>query len=295
MDVRSRPMRPEDLEEVAAVTFAAFLTVELRHGHEPAFRSVRAARNLCGAYLRYEACRPFVAEAGGRIVGAAFLHPRGPTAGIGPVAVDPAAQGAGVGRKLMERLIREAGPDTSLRLVQAAFNRSSFALYPRLGFRVRDALATLVSRGPVTVPAPVNPVTAVDDAGVEPVARFDEAATGIRRAADLSFLTHVGTTFVAGDPAAPDGYLCRLSTGDTCYLGPAAARDETILRDLMAAALADVAGQTAVARVPCRHGTLLAEAMSWGLAVSTVGTYMVRGPWQEPEAAWLLPTFPESL
>lgn len=295
MDVRVRPMRPEDLDEVAAVTFAAFLTVELRHGHDPAFRSVHAARNLCGAYLRYPESRPFVAEADGRVVGAAFLHPRGATAGVGPVAVDPAVQGAGVGRKLMERLLREAGPKTSVRLVQAAFNRSSFSLYTRLGFQVRDALATVVSGERLEVPAPAGPVTAVGGAGLEPVARFDEAATGIRRAGDLSFLTHAGTTYVAGDPAAPDGYLCRLSTGDTHYLGPAAARNEATLRDLMAAALRDATEGTAVARVPARHHALLAGVLAWGLRVGTVGTYMVRGPWREPEAAWLLPTFPESL
>lgn len=294
-DVSVRPMRPEDLDEVAAVTFAAFLTVELRHGYDPAFPSVRAARNLCGAYLRYPEARPFVAEVNGRVAGAAFLHPRGATAGVGPVAVDPSAQNAGVGRALMERLIREAGPGASVRLVQAAFNRASFSLYTRLGFQVRDALATMVSHGPAQAPEPRTPVTVVGDAQVAPLARFDEAATGIRRATDLSFLTHVGTTFVAGDASDPDGYLCRLSAGDTHYLGPAVARDEGTLEALLAAALRDLPGGRAVARVPSRHHRLLTTAMEWGMRVGTIGTYMVRGPWREPEAARLLPTFPESL
>src|SRR5262249_9183630 len=76
-------------------------------------------------------------EQDGDIVGMAWVHPRGPVATIGPVAVDPRLQGRGIGRRLVESCIERAGPRAPQgRLVHESFNATSLALYLRTGLRV---------------------------------------------------------------------------------------------------------------------------------------------------------------
>jgi ribosomal-protein-alanine N-acetyltransferase len=77
-----------------------------------------------------------VAEADGRLVGYAGLLAPGLEADVQTMAVAPAAQGAGVGRQLLDALIDEARVRgaTSLLLEVRADNEAAIALYRRRGF-----------------------------------------------------------------------------------------------------------------------------------------------------------------
>ena len=98
-----------------------------------------------GFFIHNPSCFSIVAEAGEGVVGSCFLDERNSIRGVAIVSVDPAAQGQGVGRKLMEALLERSRGSRGVRLVQFAFNTSSLALYASLGFEVKEPL--LLMRG----------------------------------------------------------------------------------------------------------------------------------------------------
>ena len=69
----------------------------------------------------------------------------GDIAVIGPLTVAPTMQNATVGRHLMQAVLERAGQQgfASVRLVQAAFHNRSLALHTKLGFDVREPLASI--------------------------------------------------------------------------------------------------------------------------------------------------------
>ncbi|MBI3404564.1 MAG: GNAT family N-acetyltransferase, partial [Acidobacteria bacterium] len=107
-----------------------------------------------------------VAELDGRVVGSNFMSEDMPVAGIGPITVDPKVQNQAIGRKLMENVIQRAQQKrfASVRLVQAAFHNRSLSLYTKLGFDVKEPLATM--QGPalkLEIPGySVRPVKSTD-------------------------------------------------------------------------------------------------------------------------------------
>ncbi|MFL5665354.1 MAG: GNAT family N-acetyltransferase [Ktedonobacteraceae bacterium] len=66
-------------------------------------------------------------------------------AGVGPITVDLAFQGKGIGRALMTEVIKYARRNhiKSLRLQQDAFNVASLSLYASLGFEVKESVAVM--------------------------------------------------------------------------------------------------------------------------------------------------------
>jgi amino-acid N-acetyltransferase len=74
----------------------------------------------------------FVAEAGGRIVGAIGLETYGPDALLRSAVVDPAARGAGVGVALVERVLDRAR-ERGLRSVYL-LTTTAERYFPRFGF-----------------------------------------------------------------------------------------------------------------------------------------------------------------
>ena len=91
-----------------------------------------------------------VAEGAGEVLGSAFVDERSAIAGIGPVTVDPTAQDDGVGRALMDAVLRREQDRgaAGVRLVQTAYHYRSLALYAKLGFTVREPLSVLQGTPP---------------------------------------------------------------------------------------------------------------------------------------------------
>ncbi|MEZ0285031.1 MAG: GNAT family N-acetyltransferase [Thermoleophilia bacterium] len=86
--------------------------------------------------------------------------------GLGPITVDPQAQGARVGRRLMEAAL-ERGPDAAgIRLFQDSFNVGSLALYASLGFEVKE-LCVVMSGTPRSGPADGVEVRALEERDLE--------------------------------------------------------------------------------------------------------------------------------
>jgi predicted N-acetyltransferase YhbS len=103
--VELRPIEPPDGDEAARILYEAFAGIHDHHGFARDIPTLDAAIQLTTNYIAHPSIYGVVAEIEGRIVGSNFLDERGPVRGVGPITVDPAVQGRGVGRRLMEAVI----------------------------------------------------------------------------------------------------------------------------------------------------------------------------------------------
>jgi predicted N-acetyltransferase YhbS len=143
-----RPGRLQDAPACGEICYTAFKTVSESYNFPPDFPSVEAATGLMAAILSKLGVHSVIAESEHRIVGSNFLW-EDTIAGVGPITVDPEVQNGAIGRRLMQHVLRYAGSRSfaGVRLVQAAYHNRSLSLYAKLGFVVREPLATM--QGPV--------------------------------------------------------------------------------------------------------------------------------------------------
>lgn len=170
MDIAIRPATDNDANACGRICYDGFRAVAERHGFPPTFPSVEVATQRVGSFIRHPSVFGVVAEAGdGQIVGFNFLSERDPIRAIGPIVIDPDAQGHGIGRRLMEAVLARARGVRGIRLLQDTFNVQSFSLYAALGFDAREILVVL-SGSPQSGPpsdSEIRPLTASDLASCE--------------------------------------------------------------------------------------------------------------------------------
>jgi GNAT superfamily N-acetyltransferase len=281
--VRLRPIEPGDAEAAARVVYEAFAAIHDRHRFARDFPTLEAAAELVGNFVAHPSISGVVAERDGRIVGSNFLDERGPIAGVGPITVDPRAQGAGVGRRLMEAVLERGDGAVGVRLLQDAFNTQSLALYASLGFEAKEPIALIggTLRDTSAAAAQVRPLT---DDDVEECERLQLAVHGFERTAELR-------DALAAPPFEPlaairDGRIVAYAT--TLSFFPAAyavAESESDMWALIAGGLAG--GAEASFLLPTRQHWLFRRALSAGLRVVKPMTYMAVGEYREPRGAWV--------
>lgn len=167
--------------------------------------------------------RGFAAEAGGRLVGTAMWWAYGDShASVGMVIIDPAMQGRGLGRALMDKLLYEARNRT----VFLNATQEGLALYARLGFVARGRQvfqhqATVPPQAALAAaPACVRPMGPEDG---DSVRRLDLAATGMDRTALLDALFAAGTAIVVDRGGGVSAWACAREFGHGVVIGPVAA------------------------------------------------------------------------
>lgn len=280
MTVALRPGTPEDAAACGRICHAAFRDVALRHGFPPMFPNEAVATEVLARMLGHPRVRVVVAEDGGRILGSNVLNMRAEVAAIGPITVDPAAQGRGIGRRLMEEALAQvsAGPFRGARLVQDAFNPATLALYTRLGFRARELLALVQGPTPGCAPegAEVRPATPGDVAACDELGR---RAHGCARTDELEEAVSLGTATVAVRDGAVRGYATAIGVR-----GHAAAETNDDLWALIMAAPRIVG---AGILVPAGNDELLRRCLGHGLKVVAPETLMTIGEHREPQARYL--------
>jgi len=144
MDITIRPATDNDANACGRIYYEGFRSVAERHGFPPAFPSVEVAKQRVGAFIRHPSVFGVVAENCDRkILGFNFLSERDPIRAVGPIVIDPATQGHGIGRRLMEAVLKRARTARSVRLLQDSFNVRSLSLYASLGFDAQEILVVL--------------------------------------------------------------------------------------------------------------------------------------------------------
>jgi predicted N-acetyltransferase YhbS len=280
VDVKLRPGTPEDADACGRICYDAFATLAAAHGFPCDFSSPDVATGLVSALLAHPGIYAVVAEAGGVVVGSNFLDERAAIAGVGPITVDPGVQDGTVGRHLMVAVMERAAArdKPGVRLVQAAYNIRSLALYARLGFEVRETLACL--QGPALhTEFDGSIVRAATDDDLEACDRICHAVHGHDRSPQVGDAIFLGKARVV----ERDGKLTGYSTGLSFFDHSVGERDDDI-QALIGAA--DAFGGPGIL-VPMRNTALFRFCLQHGLRVVQVMTLMTTGRYQEPQGAYL--------
>jgi GNAT superfamily N-acetyltransferase len=288
--VAVRDMVAADVPRVAEIFRDAFNEIYQRRGFGPVVADAAVGAVIANAYRELDPEGCIVVTVGGQVAGSGFLHVRGATAGAGPITIDPPFQGSGAGRALMDEICRrsDASRVDSLRLIQDAFNETSFALYCRTGFVAREVLLRASFRSARRAAKGVRRAYKGDLARIGEIER---RLLGIDRPQDHALLLRLGELFLARD-----GMLARIVRGGVAVLGPLVAESLDTTLELMAAATADLPAESDVRLlVPARLDDLVRELGAVRrLEVHSLCTYMVRGPYA-PFRGYYVPTlFPES-
>jgi predicted N-acetyltransferase YhbS len=280
VDVKLRPGTPEDAEACGRICYDAFATLAAAHGFPCDFSSPDVATGLVSALLAHPGIYAVVAEADGVVVGSNFLDERAEIAGVGPITVDPVVQDGTVGRHLMVAVMEraKARDKPGVRLVQAAYNIRSLALYARLGFEVRETVACL--QGPALhTEFDGFVVRAAMDDDLEACDRICHAVHGHDRSPQVSDAIFLGKARVV----ERDGKLTGYSTGLSFFDHSVGERDDDI-RALIGAA--DAFGGPGIL-VPMRNTALFRFCLQHGLRVVQVMTLMTTGRYREPQGTYL--------
>ncbi|MDL1871243.1 GNAT family N-acetyltransferase [Deltaproteobacteria bacterium PRO3] len=280
MDIQLRPGQAEDAQDCGRICYEAFKNIAERHGFPPDFPSVEAAVGLLSKLFQMPGCFSVVAEREGRPVGSNFLWELSEVAGVGPITVDPKAQDAAVGRRMMEWVLKRAETQgfRSVRLVQAAYHNRSLSLYTKLGFDAMEPLSVMKG-APLKRILPGFTVRPAVEGDLAACNALHRALHGYEREGELRHAIFQGTAQVVEKAGEVAGYATGIG-----FLGHAVAENNDALKALIAAAPDFGMG---IFLLPTRNGSLLRWCLDQGLKVSFPMTLMKRGWYQEPTGAFL--------
>lgn len=280
--VELREATPADAEAAGRIMFEAFRRFHESRGFPLDFPDVEAATGLAAAQIADPLVYGVVAVAGGRILGSNFLTEGDPIRGVGPISVDPDTQNAGVGRLLMQAVLKRGSTARGMRLLQDAFNTKSMALYASLGFRSREPLVVMSGRPHDTVAAGTvtRAMTPADLPAAEALAR---RVHGFGRGADVLAALAQGTPLVQ----EREGRLVAYMTMPQFWLlNHAVAETEADLQALILGAGAASPADLGFL-LPIRRADLLQWALRQGFRIVKPMTLMTRGDYREPDGGWL--------
>jgi GNAT superfamily N-acetyltransferase len=275
-----REAAAEDAETCGRIFYDAFDSIASRHNLPVEPGSPEFTRFAAAAMLANGGITGLVAERAGDMLGSAFVDERGVIAGIGPVTVDPAAQDNGVGRALIEAVLRrerERGT-VGVRLVQTAYHYRSLALYAKLGFVVREPLSVLQG----TPPALSVPGVGVRLAGEPDVPACGELCVrvhGHHRNGELLDAIAAGTARVVERPGRISGYATGLGYG---WHAVAETNEDLIALFGCAERFMGLG-----ILVPSRNDVLLRWCLAHGLSIVQQSTLMTIGLYNQPAGAYL--------
>jgi len=280
MELTLRAGTTADAQACGDICFSAFSSVSRAHNFPPDFDAPETARGLMTMILSNPEVHSVIAESRGKIVGSNFLWEWQPIAGIGPITVAPEAQNSSVGRRLMENALNRATAkqQAGVRLVQAAFHNRSLSLYTKLGFQVREPLATL--HGPPiarkTKGFPVRPAKHGDLVNCDQLCR---SVHGHSRSAELQDAIRRKTATVVERDGRISGYATLIA-----FFGHAVAETDDDLIALIAAAPSiSLPGFL----VPTRNTRVFRWCLQNGFRVTQPMTLMSLGLYNEPTGAFL--------
>lgn len=237
----------------------------------------------------------------GRLLGACFYHPRERHVSLGIMAVHPSHSGRGIGRALVNAIVRftDEGGYPSLRLVSSAMNMDSLSLYNRAGLVPRQAYHDMI----IAVPPDGLPSRHPACDRVRPATTADVAAmgvlelevSGIRREPDYRYALRnprscLHTAVCVDGSGVPEGWLMAVRHPALNMIGPGVARTEEAAAALICTQLEHFRGQVVLLVVPMDKRRLVETLYGWGARNVETHLFQARGKFQ-PFAGVNLPSF----
>jgi GNAT superfamily N-acetyltransferase len=281
LSVMLRAGRPDDALPCGTILYQGLRVIAEQHGFVPDFPSAEFAAGMLTEILADPAVYSVVAEAeDGRIIGSNCLWEGDTIAGVGPTSVDPAAQNRSVGRRLMEHVLQRAQEKrcAGVRLVQAAHNTCSLALYTKLGFDVREPLADLQGQ-PLGLTIPCRTVRPATEADLAVCNQLCYRIHGHDRASELKGAVRRGTAMLVECDGRVSGYASEVGV-----FGHAVGENNEDLKALIGAVPASAEFGF---YVPMCNADLFRWCLNHGLRVTQTATLMSLGLYNEPAGAFL--------
>lgn len=222
-------------------------------------------------------------EADGKLVATALWWPYDDAFGsCGMIIVAAEYQGKGIGRRLVDGLLRQAGDRTII----LNSTREAHALYERLGFVDCGGVSqhqSVLAKAPAAVRVDgIRPFRGEDLAAIRDL---DRRASGMGRVALLESLFALGSGLVIERAGRIVGYACVRRWGRGVVIGPVVALDAADAKALIAGLAAQHAG--AFARIDVTQACDLSPWLD-GIGLPCVDRVvsMVRGapPTHDPDA-----------
>jgi GNAT superfamily N-acetyltransferase len=271
---------PEHAPELGRIGHEAFKELYDRLGLPLPGPSAAAGQQAVEMFMGRGDIYSVAALLDGKPVGSNFMWLLDAVAGIGPLTVDPACQGQGIGRALMRDALAHAKREgiEQVRLMQDSFNAASLSLYASLGFAVKEAVAYLHAVPAAASDPTIRPVTAADLPTIEDlstriyrVSRRNEAAAASELGSTPLLRERAGR--VTGYFMAPSGH------------GVAETEDDALA--LIGEAAVRFSPRPTRFYCPLSEAALYRKALRAGHRTIKVMNLMALGPYEPPTTVWM--------
>jgi GNAT superfamily N-acetyltransferase len=278
-----RSIREADAETCGKIGFQAHKAISSAHGYPSEQPSIEFAVGMIKTLLANPNSWGALAERDSQILGSIFLHvfPPSPVAAIGPLTVEPSAEG-GVGRALMEASLMEARKRgyEQVRLVQSPSHSRSFVLYTKCGFTLREPLFLMHGNPVPSILGKKHDVRAARSEDISACNEICISIHGFSREMELRQAIDQRVATVNIDNGGNiTGYAAGLG-----FLGHAVAKTNEALKALVANASA-ILGPGFF--VPSRNSDLLRWLLDVGFRIVWPANLMTVGNYQDPTAPFL--------
>jgi predicted N-acetyltransferase YhbS len=284
MSFMIRPIEQNDAESCGKIGYEAHKAISSAHGYPSEQPSEEFGIGLIRRLLGNPNSWGVLAERQGKTLGSIFLHrfPPSPVAVIGPLTVDPSAEG-GVGRMLMDAALTQARKQKhdQVRLVQSPSHIRSFVLYTKSGFTLREPLFLMegqpIKGGNTTSSAKVHLVS--DDNDISVCNKLCKSVYGFSREMELRQAKDQGVATMIEQGGVITGYAAGIG-----IFGHAVAKSNEELKALIANASA-ILGPGFFA--PARNYELINWLLENGFQIGWPANLMTIGPYREPQTPFL--------
>jgi predicted N-acetyltransferase YhbS len=285
MSFTIRSIVQADAEACGKIGYEAHKVISSAHGYLSEQPSIEFAVGMIKTLLVNANSWGALAECNGRILGSIFLHvfPPSPVAAIGPLTVDPLAEG-GVGRALMNTVLGEARKRQyeRVRLVQSPSHVRSFVLYTKCGFSLREPLF-LMQGNPIrssSFSRSTHDVRAAHASDLPACNQLCTSVHGFSREMELRQAIEQGVATLSIDNQGNiTGYAAGIG-----FFSHAVAKTNEDLKALVSSSPAIIGHGLFV---PARNADLVRWLLEAGFRISWPANLMTIGQYNEPSAPYL--------